>query len=246
MRRTAALLAVVGAFACGGPTRPESPTGRLRVLFIGNSLTYVNDLPGIVQGLADAAGGEPLVVAMVARPNFNLDDHADDGRASQTLAEGGWDVVALQQGPSSQPDSREQLRRSTAAWAAEIRKVGARPALYQVWPSADRAQDFDGVIESYALAAADVNGLLFPAGEAWRAAWRRDPTLPLYGPDGFHPSVTGSYLAALVIYGRLYNRSCVGLPGDVRTRAGGVQISPAVARVLQAAADEVNGRPETP
>jgi hypothetical protein len=36
------------------------------------------------------------------------------------------------------------------------------------------------------------------------------------------------------------------LPGDVRTRAGGVQISPAVARVLQAAADEVNGRPETP
>ena len=58
--------------------------------------------------------------------------------------------------------------------------------------------------------------------------------------------MTGSYLAALVIYGRLYGRSCVGLPGDVRTRAGGIQISPAVARVLQAAADEVNGRPETP
>ena len=187
MRRTAALLAVVGAFACGGPTRPESPTGRLRVLFIGNSLTYVNDLPGIVQGLADAAGAEPPVVAMVARPNFNLDDHADDGRASQTLAEGGWDVVALQQGPSSQPDSREQLRRSTAAWAAEIRKVGARPALYQVWPSADRAQDFDGVIESYALAAADVNGLLFPAGEAWRAAWRRDPTLRSPAPTASIP-----------------------------------------------------------
>ena len=43
-------------------------------------------------------------------------------------------------------------------------------------------------------------GLLLPAGDAWRAAWAADARLPLYGPDGFHPSPMGTYLAALVIY----------------------------------------------
>src|SRR5581483_2484722 len=97
-------------------------------------------------------------------------------------------------------------------FAAEARRAGARPALYMVWPSASMAEDFDGVSASYREAAEKVDGLLFPVGEAWRAAWRRDPKLALYGPDGFHPTVAGSYLAALVMYEQLYHRSPVGLP----------------------------------
>ena len=42
--------------------------------------------------------------------------------------------------------------------------------------------------------------MLMPVGEAWRGAWRQNPDAPLYGPDGFHPTPTGTYLAALVIY----------------------------------------------
>jgi len=35
---------------------PAAPTGPgLHVLFIGNSLTYVNNLPGILEALADSA-----------------------------------------------------------------------------------------------------------------------------------------------------------------------------------------------
>jgi hypothetical protein len=49
-----------------------------------------------------------------------------------------------------------------------------------------------------------VNGLLLPAGDAWHAAWAEDSGLPLYGPDGFHPSSMGTYLAALVIYEQLF------------------------------------------
>ncbi|MDH3224200.1 MAG: hypothetical protein OEO23_10835, partial [Gemmatimonadota bacterium] len=67
-------------------------------------------------------------------------------------------------------------------------------------------------------AAANVDGTLFPAGEAWRAAWRVDESLGLYGGDGFHPSVLGSYLAALTIYQRIdgaVDRNCR------RTFAGG-------------------------
>jgi hypothetical protein len=244
--RFAALIALLGAAsACGNPQQegdgPEAagqPSGaEMRVLFIGNSLTYANDLPGMVQALA--AGGPPVDVSMVAGPNVSLDDHRTSGEASRAIAGGRWDFVVLQQGPSSLPESRQQLRASVAAFADEIRRAGARPALYMVWPSADRAGDFERSSESYALAAADVDGVLLPAGDAWRAAWRRDPALALYGRDGFHPTPTGSYLAALAVYSGLLRTTSIGLPASIRTRSGqAVEVAPPVARILQESADE--------
>jgi hypothetical protein len=179
---------------------PAAQNTTLRVLFIGNSLTYANELPAMVREIARAAGGVRIDVFDVAKPDFGLVEHWQDGDASKAIARGRWDLVVLQQGPSSQPDSRVILRDYVKRYDEQIRKVGARTALYSVWPSRARSRDFDGVSESYALAAKDVGALLMPAGEAWRAAWRRDPALPLYDRDGFHPSQLGSCLAALVVY----------------------------------------------
>lgn len=88
-----------------------------------------------------------------------------------------------------------------------LQRGSAATAVYSVWPQSWRRGDFDAAIEFYELAAEDVNGLLFPVASAWLAAWRREPTLALYSPDGLHPSIAGSYLAALVMYGVLYERS---------------------------------------
>jgi hypothetical protein len=100
--------------------------------------------------------------------------------------------------------------------------------------------DFARANESYRLAAEHVNGLLFPVGEAWLAAMRRDPSVPLYAFDGLHPSGEGSYLAALVMYATLYDKSPVGLPGTMRLRRGDIfTVTSAVVPILQAAADEV-------
>jgi hypothetical protein len=123
-------------------------------------------------------------------------------------------------------------------FAERIRAVEAQPALYMVWPALDRFGDFDRASESYRLAADSVDGILFPAGEAWRAAWRRDASLPLYGSDQFHPSTLGTYLAALVIYARLSNRSAVGLPSELRLSNGTLQVPTDRDRLLQQAADE--------
>lgn len=244
LRRYGILAIAVAAAACSSsPSEPSLPPllgeGR-RVLFIGNSLTYWNDLPLIVQALADSAGGEPLAVMMVAFPDYNLDDHRARATAVQAIAAGGWELVVLQQGPSSLPENRAQLRASVAALDELIRDVGATTALYSVWPSDSRRGDFDAAIESYALAAQDVNGTLFPVAAAWLAAWEHDATLPLYSPDGLHPSVHGSYLAALVMYAVLYERSPVGLPARVRLGSGvEVGVTPSVAVALQEAALEV-------
>jgi hypothetical protein len=251
LRRSLAVLAalaggLIGLACSSAPAGPAVPAligeGR-RVLFIGNSLTYWNDLPLIAQALADSAGGASLAVMVVAFPDFSLDDHRAEGTAQRAIARGGWEVVVVQQGPSSLPENREQLRSTVGVLSGEIRAVGATPALYSVWPSDDRRADFDRAIESYTLASQDVNGLLFPVATAWLAAWRLDPTLALYSPDGLHPSVAGSYLAALVMYGVLYERSPVGLPSRVRLASGTqLGVTPDVAALLQAAAAEVLGR----
>src|SRR5262245_26541754 len=162
-----------------------------RILFIGNSLTYANDLPATVCDLARSAGRQ-AVCESVAKPDYSLEDHWNERDAHAAIARG-WDVVVLQQGPSALPESRRLLISYTRRFDAEIRKAGARTAIYMVWPSQARRGDFPGVSQSYAAAAMEVTGLLLPVGDAWRAAWAIDSKLPLYGPDGFHPSASGTY-----------------------------------------------------
>jgi hypothetical protein len=238
----ALLLALLLAwFLLSGQTKPKpKPADGQRVLFIGNSLTYANQLPLIVEALAKA-GGDRLETSSVTFGGFNLEDQWNQGSALRELGKGGWTVVVLQQGPSSLPENRADLRLWTKRWAQRIRKAGARPALYMVWPDKTRLAFFDAVSQSYALAASDVRGMLFPAGEAWRAAWRRDPNAPLYGPDDFHPSAAGSYAAALSIYGMLFQRPLKGLPAKLTLRDGSeIDVPPALATLLQEAATEAN------
>jgi len=228
---------------CHAGTEPDrDPSATLRVLFIGNSLTYANDLPDMIETLADSAGVERTYVESVAFPNFALEDHWAQGPALESIRRGGWDFVIMQQGPSALPESRVNLVEWAAKFGTEIKKVGAMPAMYTVWPSGDRAFDFERVVESYALAAQAAGGVIFPAGAAWLAAWRRRPSLALYGGDNFHPSPTGSYLAAVTIVGGMLDRSAVGLPSALRLPSGSLAIDREVATLLQEAADEANGR----
>jgi hypothetical protein len=174
----------------------------LRVLFIGNSLTYTNDLPWIVAALS--RGGEVEIEAgMIAHPNAALEDHWDDVNVRREIATKRWNVVVMQQGPSSLASSRANLVEWAVKLADEIRASGARPALLTVWPDVSRRAYLDDVIESYEMAAKACGCELLPAGRAWKEAWARSRWLSLYGADGFHPGPEGSYLAALVIWGGL-------------------------------------------
>jgi hypothetical protein len=241
-----ALPALLAAMACSsgtpgpsGPGDPDPPSAALAgdVLFIGNSLTETNDLPAMVQVLAESAGTPGLRTAAIVAGGAALEDHWRSTLTLETIAQGDWRFVVLQQGPSSLPESRTNLRQWTARFAERIRAAGGEPALYTVWPEESRFEFFDDVIESYRLAAEDVGGVELPAGAAWLMAWDLDPSVQLYGPDRFHPSLEGSYLAALVIYGGLSGRSPVGLPASFRLPGGLVRHIPAAtAAILQQAA----------
>ena len=226
---------------CGIALKGPDAGKALRVLFIGNSLTYSNDLPSIVEALAKAAGQREFAHKTIAFPDFSLEDHWNKKDARKAIMKGKWDFVVLQQGPSASKDGRALLLEYGHRFAEEIRRIGGRPALCSIWPSASRPQDFKGVGESYRQAAEDVDGLVFPVGEAWLSAWSANPSIGLYSSDGFHPSAAGSYLAGLVIYEQLYARSPVGLPSKLRLSAGAkIEIPPDQALLLQHAAEEAN------
>ena len=233
----AASLGIATLGACSGTSAPRDPPGTIAVLMIGNSLTDANQLPGMIEALSESLGTKLRVHTAILH-GAALEDHWSSGSARVSLRSRDWHFVVLQQGPSALETSRVHLREWTARFATEIRSAGGRPALYMVWPMLERFGDFDRVAESYTLAAADVDGLLLPVGDAWRAAWRRDPDLALYGPDDFHPSVAGSYLAALVMHARLSGTSPVGAPARVRVGGVVLGVDDATAAVLQDAAAE--------
>jgi hypothetical protein len=234
-RAALAVLALgVLLLALGGAGRGATQPASLSVLFLGNSLTAANDLPELVAALGRARGVR-IDYAAFTPGGYSLEDHWSD-RGRILLSSAPWDVVVLQQGPSALPESQVDLRRWARTWADAARARGAAPALYTVWPESYRQYALPTVIASYRDAARAAGARILPAGGAWREAWRRNGKLPLYGPDGFHPSRLGTYLAALVIYAGLTDSSPVGLPRVVHSSGAQVSVSAKVARTLQLSA----------
>jgi hypothetical protein len=233
-------LALLVLSACSLGTEPEVPEGALKVLFIGNSLTYTNDLPSTIAQLARSAGERECYCYSISYPNFALEDHYDFREAVTALDEESWDFVVMQQGPSALSSSKQHLLLWASVFDEMIDENGATPIMYGVWPQGDRLFDFPNVADSYRSAATAINGRFAPAGEAWQKAWAQDSTLPLYGPDFFHPSTMGTYLAALTVFQRIYDRSPEGIQATAVV-AGRAQPWPvALVHLLQSAAADAN------
>lgn len=209
-----ALLVALAAPAAAG-AKGEPPGERpLRVLFVGNSYTYVNDLPWVVAIVA-AARGIDVEVGMLAEPNFALEDHIRTGAYDRKLAEG-WDWVVLQQGPSSLPENRENLRFWSVRAATSARERGTRVVLFSAWPARGNAFTWLDAEESYQLAARAAGGCIAPVAAAWRHARAANPQVDLYSPDDLHASVDGTLLAAHVMVRAFIQQRFAPQPPDMR------------------------------
>jgi len=119
---------VLGALACSSATGTDGISGR-SLLFIGNSLTYANDLPAMVAKVAEAAD-DSIRVAMVAGPNLAVIDHVNGATdAVAQVGRGGWSFVVLQQGPTPAGVCRDTLVIAAMRLAPHLRRVEARAAL---------------------------------------------------------------------------------------------------------------------
>jgi len=230
----AAPVAVTVAPTPGAPG--AGPAKRVeRILFIGNSLTFANDLPRMVRDVVEYGTDVTVEYDAVAFPDFSLEDHWNDDRARRALLARRWTRIVMQQGPSASAEGRRVLREYAQKFADLAKDRGARVALYMVWPSRARLGDIDAVIESHRLAAADSGSEAVPVGHAWREVLRQDPSFPLYADDGFHPSRVGTYLAALVFREWLTGEPSAGITRAWRG-ARGLRLSEAHAAILEGAA----------
>lgn len=189
------------------------PTDRLRVLFIGNSYTYVNDLPRQIQWMAEAAGAEvPLDVVSVTPGGMTLAHHWSDGVARRLIRQGGWTHVVLQEQSTRPIDDPDLFFRYARMFDEEIDRVGAETVLYLTWARQHRPASQDTLSHAYLTIADEVAARVAPVGIAWQRALEMDPALVLHNEDRSHPGPTGTYLAALVFYATLFDASPVGLP----------------------------------
>lgn len=226
------------------PFTPLTPGGH-QILFIGNSLTYTNDLPGTVVDLAKSVG-DTIRAASVALPNYAVIDHALGlSNAVDVIKAQKWEMVLLQQGPTTTLVNRDTLIIATKALDPYVKAAGGKTAQLMTWPASSSPELFPLVRASSQAAAASVSGGVFiPAGDAWRAALEEQPDLQLYGGDGYHPAPLGTYLAALVVYEKVTGHDARLLPALARVGGATLSVPETTVRFLQRVAHETVARYE--
>jgi len=182
---------------------PVSGKPDYTLLFIGNSLTYSNNLPALVENVAKQKNIH-IKTKLIAKGNYAIIDHWNDGVIQEEIKKGIYDFVIFQQGPSSQPYGREVLIDYGRRLTDLCQKNNAKLAYFMVWPSRNYYHTFDGVIKNHRDAAEINKSILLPVGEVWKAYFDSTNTFDYYIKDGFHPSLKGSQVAAEVIVKHLF------------------------------------------
>ena len=178
----------------------------MRILMLGNSFTFTNDMPQMLAGLTGAEvvhhtrGGARLSEQL--NPGTRL-----GGRTQAALQKEKWDYVVLQEmshGPITAPKS---FFSSVERLCRQIRVTGAVPILFATWAYqkggaklTDKGWDYDEMArklsEACHKAARENNALTADVG---RRFYELSDTQDLYAADGVHPSELGSHIAAEAI-----------------------------------------------
>lgn len=215
-------LACAGCSLLPGCDGPQAADPCLRILFIGNSYTFVNDLPSTFTQLA-SSGGHRVETGMAAEGGWTLSMHTTSSATLDKLSSSRWDEVVLQEQseiPAVEAARSAQMYPAARQLAGKIRAAGATPVFFLTWAHRDGLpqnglpgyDDMQAQINAgYLAIAQELGAPVAPAGVAWSAALRQVPGLELWQADGSHPSMQGTYLAACVFYAVIFRESPEGL-----------------------------------
>lgn len=224
-------MAVFAFSGCGQPQQEPAPQAQapvslsgpvLQLLFIGNSYTSVNNLPSLFAQLA-ASGHHAVEVVMIAPGGYTLAQHSTYPSTLAGIKGRKWDGVILQDQsfmPALEKGRTQEMDPGVRALVTLIRDNGSQPWLYLTWGRqkglpeqgfSDYGSMQIQLTKGYMDIAQEQNIPVAPVGEAWKTALSHDASAPLWGPDGSHPSLQGTYLAACVFYAALYQETPEGL-----------------------------------
>ncbi|OGL45688.1 MAG: hypothetical protein A2161_08600 [Candidatus Schekmanbacteria bacterium RBG_13_48_7] len=210
------------------PELPAKPA--LKVLFIGNSYTYVNNLPQMFTELS-ASGGWTVTADQSTFGGYTLEQHSTDTATLDKISADNWDYIILQE--QSQFPTIEYYRDNSMYPAARvldslIKTQDSETVFFMTWGRKYGGQQTIGAYSSpvfadfyemqnslryaYMQIAVELSARVSPVGRAWGLALTLDPSVDLWAADNSHPTLKGTYLAACVFYVTLFHESPVGLP----------------------------------
>jgi hypothetical protein len=198
----------------------------LKVLFLGNSYTYVNNLPQLISDIA-LANGDTLVFDSYCPGGKTFQGHSVDPASISKINAQTWDHVVLQAQSQEPSFSPSQVNSQTLPYAIKLdsmiqhNNACTETVFYETWgrkngdasncgfypPICTYTGMQNRLRSSYKLFADTTHSIMSPAGEAWRKSIALNPSLELYQSDQSHPSLEGSYLTACVFYEVLFHKS---------------------------------------
>ena len=186
----------------------------MRVLFIGNSHTYFNDMPATFAQMCEQLTGNKPEVTMFAYSNRSLKWHMEEYFSVRfSLLYGAYDYCVIQQQAHPFPDEEE-----TTLWFRKIielcRKSGTEPVIYMTWAAKKEPEMFPVISRYYRKLASEEQAILVPIGEYFAEAQDKFPDIDLYWEDGEHASVYGDYLVAASLAYKLTGVSGIDLLSD--------------------------------
>ena len=207
-------------------------------LFLGNSYTYVNDLPKMIADVA-LTTGDTLIYDSNTPGGYTLQQHSTNATTLAMISTGAWDFVVLQEQSQLPSFPIEQVEVEVFPYTALLDSLisqanpAPRPFFYMTWGR--KNGDAMTVRSGRRYAPIQVwmtccgNGMrswppitrpfVSPAGAVWRYIRETDPTIELYSADESHPSVAGTFATACAFYSVMFRKDpCLLLmmPGWIR------------------------------
>jgi hypothetical protein len=189
---------IIASLLLGTVSLAQNNQDTLKILFVGNSYTYVSNMPHLVSLISDFTQTK-LITSKSVAGGATLSDHWRSEKGLNTMElinNGDYDIVILQDQSMTtivQPDS---LLIYSKKFSDYIRKNGAQPYLYCTWAREKVPQYQETITDVYNQAARENNIGLVKVGEAWKLAQTLRPKIELYRLDGSHQSPLGAFLTA--------------------------------------------------
>ena len=201
----------------------------INILFIGNSFTQRNNLPGILTAMA-AERQVRVQHQLISAGGASLRTHWNAGRAAQTITTGGYDYVVLQEQSTLPVKNAQRMAENVRLFDEVIKQAGSKTTLYMTWARQHAPESQQAITDAYTSIGKDVRAIVVPVGLAWQRFLAKHDRPLLYDRDQSHPSLAGSYFAACVFLTTLLKINSVGI------EAGGAGLDESDKKALQVAA----------
>jgi hypothetical protein len=193
----------------------SAPSASLSILFLGNSFTARNDVPGLVAQMAEA-GGRKLSHRLIQAGGASLRMHWNKGEAQKAIEQYRFDYVVLQEQSTLPVKNAQRFHENVRLFDQVIKASGAKTALYLTWARQNAPETQAIITGAYTAIAEELGATLIPVGIAWQNFLSKYKQPLLHDKDQSHPTLAGSYLAACVFFAVLFGESPVGIARDLK------------------------------